>query len=102
MLIVIVGGCTRRRRAAFSPRARGLSLHPVVRLELLVTSSVVGASVTTTRPYRTPRLSRRRLDHDMGETGNNMADSCAGFAQKGKALNEQDVEQMLDYIREYG
>ena len=37
-----------------------------------------------------------------GETGNNMADSCAGFAQKGKTLNEQDVEQMLDYIREYG
>ena len=37
-----------------------------------------------------------------GETGNNMADSCAGYAQKGKKLNEQDIEQMVDYIREYG
>ena len=37
-----------------------------------------------------------------GETGNNMADSCAGFAQQGKTLNEQDIAHMLDYIREYG
>ena len=37
-----------------------------------------------------------------GETGNNMADSCAGFAQQGKVLNEQDVALMLDYIKEYG
>ena len=37
-----------------------------------------------------------------GEKGNNMADSCAGYAQKGKTLNEQNIEQMMDYIREYG
>ena len=37
-----------------------------------------------------------------GEHGNNMADSCAGFAQQGKVLNEQDIALMLDYIKEYG
>ena len=37
-----------------------------------------------------------------GEQGNNMADSCAGFAQQGKTLNEQDIAMMLDYVKEYG
>ena len=37
-----------------------------------------------------------------GEKGNNMADSCAGFAQDGKVMNEQDIASMLDYIKEYG
>ena len=36
------------------------------------------------------------------EKGNNMADSCAGYAQQGKTLNEQDIGLMMDYIREYG
>ena len=54
-------------------------------------------------PVITPRLTghnaRNAPKGHSHEEGNDAADALAGYAQKGGAMNEQDIDQVMDGLR---